>query len=155
MAYSAKINKGSEMKKKRFRLRFTFWLDMLKSQEQEVAERIEVLKDERQFSKAIRIGILIFDDLRQGNVDELLKQFPWVKDKIIAEYSSEVSIQTQISRLEDLIQQSAFGKTQMQSPSYASSLSYLDDDIELEEEVEEVDTETIAKNLNQSLLSMF
>lgn len=144
------------MKKKRFRLRFTFWLDMLKIQEQDVAERIEVLKDERQFSKAIRTGILLFDDLRLGNVDQLLKQFPWVKDKIIAQYSSEVNIQTQISRLEDLIhQQNMFAKTQIQSPNNVSSLDYSDNDIELEEKEEEVDTETIAKNLNESLLSMF
>lgn len=140
------------MSKKRFRLRFTFWLDVLKAKEHEIAERIEVLKEERQFSRAIRVGILIFDDLRQGNVDYLLEYFPWVKDKIIAEHGSEISIQTQISRLEDLIQQqNLFSKTQSDARSYNT----FDDGIQLEEKVETVDSSTITKNLNESLLSMF
>ncbi len=156
LAYSAKINKGVEMKKKRFRLRFVFWLDMLKTQEQDIAERIEVLKDERLFSKAIRIGILIFDDLRQGNIDQLVQYFPWVKDKIIAQYSSETNIEAQMSRLEELIQQqNTFAQTQSPSSNYIGSFGYPDNDIALEEKEEEVDSATITKNLNQSLLSMF
>lgn len=144
------------MSKKRFRLRFTFWLDVLKPKEQDIAERIEVLKEERQFSKAVRVGLLIFDDLRLGNIDYLLDQFPWVKDRIIAKYSSELDLQTQISRLEKLIQQqNAFVQTQNTSMDFMKSYDYSDDDIELEEKTKEVDSETITKNLNASLLSMF
>lgn len=70
------------MAKNRFRLRYTFWLDLLKSDEQQLSDDIVALKEERSFAATIRDGIRLVLDLREGRVDVLCELFPWVKDKL-------------------------------------------------------------------------
>ena len=69
------------MDKKRFRTRFVFWLDLEKQDENQIAEQIDVLKQERSFSKVIRDGIRLICDLRAGRTDILLELFPWVTER--------------------------------------------------------------------------
>lgn len=69
------------MDKKRFRMRFVFWLDLQKQDENQIAEQIEILKQERSFSKAVRNGIRLICDLRAGRTDVLLELFPWVAER--------------------------------------------------------------------------
>lgn len=60
----------------RFRLKFTFWLNINKSDEQELSEIIEDLKAQRGFASAIRDGLRIVWELRQGKTDTLYRLFP-------------------------------------------------------------------------------
>jgi hypothetical protein len=71
-------------KKQRFQLRFTFWLDMLDSEGQDLADYVEQLKSKRSFAKTIRDGLRLVRDLRAGKVDVLFELFPWVKAEFIA-----------------------------------------------------------------------
>jgi hypothetical protein len=68
------------MARQSFRKRFTFWLDLLKSDEYELAEEIEILKKSRSFAKAIRTGLKLWISLKQGRTDVLLAEFPWIKE---------------------------------------------------------------------------
>ena len=95
-------------KKERFRLRFTFWLDMLDHEEQALAEKIETLKTQRTFAKTIRDGIRLICDLRAGKLDVLFELFPWVKAEFLAgvqpqKTAGEVELQHQLERLEKLL----------------------------------------------------
>lgn len=111
------------MASNRYRLRFTFWLDMLKSDEREIADEIELLKNERGFAKTIRDGIRLICDLRKGRVDVLFELFPWVKAEFIAgvqsqETAGEKALREQLKRIEQqLLQQ---GNTPLQLPSSTS-----------------------------------
>jgi len=69
------------MSTQKFRLRFTFWLDMSKPDELALAEKIEELKAKRSFAKVIRDGIRLICDLRAGRTDILLELFPWVAER--------------------------------------------------------------------------
>ena len=90
---------------KRFRLRFTFWLDLQKGEEAELAEMIDVLKRERTFASTIRDGIRLVCDLRAGRVEVLLGLFPWVREALQSAPAAPVEkgIQEQIARLEALL----------------------------------------------------
>lgn len=64
---------------KRYRLRFSFWLNILDPDEEVVADQIELLKNERAFSKVCRDGIMLMSDLRKGSSDLLVKLFDWLR----------------------------------------------------------------------------
>lgn len=78
------------MSSPRFRLRFTFWLDMLKKEEANIADTIELMKNERSFSSAIRDGLRLIWDLRQGKLEVLFELFPWVRAEFM-EYLAEAN----------------------------------------------------------------
>jgi hypothetical protein len=111
------------MASNRYRLRFTFWLDMLKSDECEIADEIELLKNERTFAKTIRDGIRLVADLRKGRVDVLFELFPWVKAEFLAgvqpqETAGEKALREQLKRIEQqLLQQ---GNLPLQLPATAA-----------------------------------
>lgn len=65
-----------------FRKRYDFWLDYDKPEQLNIAERIDVLKERRQYSSAIRDGLRLVDDLREGNVDVLLELFPDIRERL-------------------------------------------------------------------------
>lgn len=65
-----------------YRQQYKFWLNLLSDEEFEVAEKIEHLKKDRQFAKAIRDGITLVWDLRQGKVDALRNLYPEVYFRI-------------------------------------------------------------------------
>lgn len=77
------------MSAKRFRLRFTFWLDVNKEEESEIADTIEELKQERSFAQTIREGIKLITSLREGSLDVLFELFPWVRAEFL-EYVKEL-----------------------------------------------------------------
>lgn len=79
------------MAKRRYRLRYTFWLDHNKPEEEAIADTIEILKNERSFASAVRTGIQIVADLRQHKIDSLLQFFPWVEDYFRARFSPQDS----------------------------------------------------------------
>jgi len=84
----------------RFRMRFTFWLDLNKEDEYEIAEEIELLKRKRTFSQTIRDGIRLICDLRAGRTDVLRELFPWVLEPAAHEGGG---VQQQLKRLEVLL----------------------------------------------------
>jgi hypothetical protein len=113
MAYS--VNEGNLMAK-RFRLRFTFWLDMQKPDETELAETIEILKQNRSFVATIRDGIRLICDLKAGQTEVLFELFPWVSEALRpVPAPTEQRLQEQINRLEALLL--AQGNIPIQSPS--------------------------------------
>lgn len=75
------------------RLRFNFWLNMEKPEEELIADKIEGLKNERSFSSVIRDGIRLICDLREGKLDVLFELFPWVKAEFM-EYMRELGGET-------------------------------------------------------------
>jgi hypothetical protein len=99
------------MTKNRFRLRFTFWLDLLKPDEEQLADQIEHLKTDRSFAGTIRDGIRLICDLRQGKLDVLFELFPWVRAEFMEYIQSlqpqkspaELDLQRQLERLEQLL----------------------------------------------------
>lgn len=70
------------MATKRFRERFTFWLDTLKDDEFQLAEEISRLKRDRSFVGTIRDGLRLILDLRAKRVGVLFELFPWLKDEL-------------------------------------------------------------------------
>lgn len=147
----------------RYRLRFTFWLDMLKPEELEIADQIEHLKNERSFASTIRDGIRLICDLRQGRVDVLFELFPWVRAEFIAgvqphETAGEKALKEQMKRLEKLMLQQGNIPVQLSSSTGPKAMRvsqvenpvYDDDDIVLKK-----DTSTdSAKNFLQSMMNL-
>lgn len=90
---------------KRFRPRFTFWLDLHKADEAAVAEVIVKLKRERAFAGAVRDGLRLIYDLRAGRAEVLFELFPWVKESFqpAATGQGDAQLQAQIARLEALL----------------------------------------------------
>ena len=72
-----------------YRLMYRFWLNIAKPAEEAIADKIEILKNERMFSQTIRDGIRLICDLRDGKLDVLFELFPWVKAEFM-EYIREV-----------------------------------------------------------------
>ena len=99
------------MANNRFRLRFIFWLDMLKPDEHELADQIELLKQERSFVSTVRDGIRLVTNLRQGKLDVLFEMFPWVQAEFLKYLETiqpqksepELQLQQQLERLERLM----------------------------------------------------
>jgi len=57
---------------------------MIKSDELELAEKIERLKNERLFAKTIRDGIRLVYSLREGRADLLFAMFDWLQDHLVS-----------------------------------------------------------------------
>ena len=99
------------MNPKRFRLRYVFWLDMHKPDEERIADQIDHLKSERSFARTIRDGIRLICDLRAGRLDVLFELFPWVSTALAeqgapSENASAKALREQLERIEyQLLQQ--------------------------------------------------
>lgn len=59
-----------------------FWLDMQKHDERWLRQQITILKYERQYSRAVRDGLRLFLDLRQGRLEVLMELFPFVQERM-------------------------------------------------------------------------
>ena len=66
----------------RFRLQFKFWLDVNKPDEEALADLCDDLKRRGLYTKTIRDGISLVDDLRNGRLDVLFTLYPWVKELV-------------------------------------------------------------------------
>ena len=93
------------MAAKSFRMKFMFWLDTTKADEEQLIEQVEALKQTRLFSKTIRDGIRLICDLRAGQTDILFELFPWVRDSLNAASTPAIdkNLQEQIARLEAIL----------------------------------------------------
>ncbi len=98
-------------RKQTFRLRFTFWLDMLNDIEQDLADYIETLKTQRSFVKTVRNGLRVMRDLQAGQVEILFELFPWIKAEFIAgvmpkpdtDPSGNEKIRKELEQIRDLL----------------------------------------------------
>ncbi len=68
--------------KRRYRLRYAFWLNHNDPDEVAVADTIEVLKNERGFASAVRDGVMLIAELRRGETALLVRLFPWIVDAL-------------------------------------------------------------------------
>src|SRR3990167_11531903 len=69
-------------KSKAQRMQQVFWLNVSDHSQQWLQKQIKALKQERQYSRAVRDGLRLFLDLRDGNLDVLFELFPFVKERI-------------------------------------------------------------------------
>lgn len=83
-----------------FRMQFKFWLDTTKTEEYQIAEAVEELKQKRTFAKTIRDGIRLVLDLRAGRWEVLRELFPWVVDAIYDAARADLQAQTGV-KLDD------------------------------------------------------
>ena len=90
------------MNEKRYRLKFTFWLDVTKTAELWLADEIENLKNQRLFSQTIRDGIRLMAELRAGRTDTLFSLFPWLVSELSAPQPDQ-ELTHEIARLRELI----------------------------------------------------
>ena len=132
------------MGRKRYRLQFKFWIDTSQPDGELVADTIELLKNDRAFTRAVRDGIMIVSELRQGRVDLLLKLYPWLADALRATPAANPSsggdddsdLKASIQRLEQLFLQQnsgpimapASGPKAMNVPKIAASVAHDDDE---------------------------
>lgn len=99
------------MATERYRMRFDFQLNVSKEDEHAIAEQIAMLKQQGLYSKTVRDGIRLVSDLRDGKLDILFDQFPWVRAEFLEYMTSvqpqksdtEIHIQNQLARIEELL----------------------------------------------------
>ena len=77
------------------RIGFKFWLNLRKKEDEAIADRIEILKNNRLFTQTIRDGIRIICDLRNGKLDVLFELFPWVRAEFM-EYMRDLQLTTPV-----------------------------------------------------------
>lgn len=86
------------------RLQFRFWLDVMREDENDLAEYVEDLKIKRSFAKTIRDALHLIRDLRAGKIDWLLFLFPWVYQAIYTQVEADILARQQpASEPQDLI----------------------------------------------------
>ena len=95
------------MSKSDYRIRFEFWLNMDKPEEENIADLIERLKNKRLFSRAIRDGLRLFWDLYQGKTDVLFELFPHLEARLAVQgakvQEDNTAVLSQLERLETLL----------------------------------------------------
>lgn len=69
------------MSDKRTRHQLRFWLDVTKTEEDQLAEQVASLKKNRQFADYVRNGLRLMLSLAAGEVDVLIELFPWIVEK--------------------------------------------------------------------------
>ena len=72
-----------------YRLTFCFQLDMDKPDHEEVADIIELLKNERGYASAIRDGLRLVWSLRRGDVGVLYELYPDISQYLQMQYFRE------------------------------------------------------------------
>ena len=139
----------------RFRIRFTFWLDMQKMDEAAIAEIIDQLKQNRSFVATIRDGIRLVADLRAGRTEVLFELFPWIRDTL-QPAPAEQGLQEQIARLEALLL--AQGNIPIYSPLATSTTPELPRTVQksrvkITATTGKADAKTVAQNFANSMKS--
>lgn len=97
----------SDRKDKRRRFQFRFWLDVAKDEWYDLAQRLESLKQSRQYAPTIRQALALYLSLKDKRIDLLLELFPWIedaiKDKINPPDSSGGDLRKDIDQIKQLI----------------------------------------------------
>ena len=149
------------MAAKRFRLKFVFWLDLSKSDEADLAEDIEILKEQRLFSQTLRDGIRLICQLRAGRTDLLFELFPWLAAEMNrTDESLDLVIRQEIDRLSHLIASQQGSRVVDANPALPglqkadgfSSPADADDDIKLS--IKAAKNGSSGKNFLSSLMSL-
>lgn len=83
------------------RHRICFWLDDTKPDEDGLLNEIARLKAKRGFIGALRDGLRLILDLRQGKIEVLQELFPWVLDTTPS--SNDIATRSDFERLEQLL----------------------------------------------------
>lgn len=133
------------MAAKRFRLKFMFWLDLTKSDEYELAEQIDILKQQRRFVETIRDGIRLMVDLRAGRTERLFVMFPWLAVEVGQGAGSNQELQQELNRLWSAI-------TGQPAGSLATGISQPEEDVRLE--VRATKNGSSGKNFLSSLMNL-
>lgn len=126
-----------------FRMKFMFWLDSAKPDEDRLIEQVEQLKQNRLFTRTLRDGIRLICDLRAGNIEVLMELFPWVREAMQqpAPVSTDQRLQEQIARLEALLLAQGNVPVQRAEPAQPR----------VEIATEKSNTKTVAQNFMDSM----
>ena len=158
------------------RIRCNFWLNLGKPEEEEIADKIEVLKSNRSFTSVIRDGIRLICDLRDGNLDVLFELFPWVRVEFL-KYMEDVQPKPVVGKSMDLspevekylreildkldnppastgLQSVMGGSKQLNTPQFAAPEFDDDDDDLLTVQKDTSSGKNIAENFLKSLMSL-
>lgn len=150
-------------KARRYQLQQKFWLDALKAEERDLADWCEELRDNRQFTPTVRIGLRLVRSLQAGHTDVLFELFPAIREKLYAQMEAEVLERNQnealarLERMEALLSSgsgSATGSSgirslnvpQLPGPQYDD-----DEDDDLEVVAAKVDGSAVSQNFLRSL----
>ena len=133
------------MAAKRFRLKFMFWLDLTKDDEYELAEQIDILKQQRRFVETIRDGIRLVVDLRAGRTERLFAMFPWLIAEVGTETGNNRELQQELDRLWSAI-------TSQPTGNLASGAHHEEEEAKLE--VKAVKNGSSGKNFLSSLMNL-
>lgn len=102
---------GLSLEKKDHRLQFRFWLDVIRPEEESLAEYVEDLKVRRSFAQTIRDALRLIRDLQAGRLFVLLSLFPWVEDYFRERFANATPapqpdwLHGQLEQLRELLQQ--------------------------------------------------
>jgi len=135
-----------------------FWLDMSKSDEVELAEEIEILKQQRLFSETLRDGIRLICDLRAGRTDRLFAMFPWLVGEVDRKADAQsLAIQQELERLWSVLASQSVasgtqGDLQLAPTSGFAAASSGEDEIKLQ--VKATKNGASGKNFLSSLMSL-
>ena len=104
------------------RIRFNFWLNMDKDEEEKIADQIEILKNQRQFTATIRDGIQLIMSLRNGNLDVLFDLFPWIQPEMIKQFQAMGIVSSHVNQetISDLPEKEALNGSDQSSHSNSS-----------------------------------
>jgi hypothetical protein len=88
------------------RPKFFFWLDTAKPEENYLVETCERLKRQRKFTKTVRDGIRLIEDLKHGRTEVLIELFPHIAMKLQSD--ANYALQLQLEDLKTLVRTQAF-----------------------------------------------
>lgn len=116
------------MSDKRTRLQLRFWLDVTKTEEDQLAEQVASLKKNRQFADYVRNGLRLMLSLAAGEVDVLIELFPWILEKFNGQAVQVASSKTaknadilELKRMIEYQQQLMMGIAAQQAQSQTKS----------------------------------
>lgn len=93
------------LKPKRYRLPFTFWLNVQDDTDCALADECSAMIEKRQLTPMIRNGLRLILDLKAGKTEVLEQLFPWVLEgrSVVIETPSQDDLHAHLARLERLI----------------------------------------------------
>ena len=77
-----------------------FWLDDSKDHERVLLQKVNILKEDRAFSRAVRTGLDLFFDLEEGHTDALKRLYPNIMETLRAEIRAEFTADDRLQRIE-------------------------------------------------------
>ena len=135
------------------RIQVKFWLDDKNERDLEVLDAIRILKDDREFTESIRVGIALYFTLKRGQVDYFNEYFPDIAELFRGEGRSQVqgeAFEKFTSVLERVVVASGNPQPVSVKESAKPMLSAKLDEPTAHQEVDESEMQALVDNLTSS-----